>query len=141
AARWVPARWPILEAVAWPGLQLLHSTPPWPDANRLAHETIREQAGQGGTGRDREAAKLLLRHTTADPRLRGRKGSQRLRAQCPNRVWGWRLAALLGHVTANCPNESRRRSALPCPAGWWDPFRRSDNGPRTAAMRCFPMPA
>jgi hypothetical protein len=58
-------------------LQLLHSTPPWPDANRPAHETIHEQTRQGSTGRDRETAKLLLRHTTADSRLRGRKGSQR----------------------------------------------------------------
>src|SRR5215208_1041357 len=71
---------PILEAVEWPALQLLHSTPPWPDANRLAHQTIHEQTRQGSTDRDRETAKLLLRHTTADPRLRGRKGSQRLRA-------------------------------------------------------------
>src|SRR5215204_1099041 len=71
---------PILEAVEWPGLQPLHSTPPWPDANRLAHETIHEQTRQGRTGRDRETAKLLLRHTTADSRLPGRKGSQRLRA-------------------------------------------------------------
>jgi hypothetical protein len=74
---------PILEAVEWPGLQPLHSTPPWPDANRLAHETIHERTRQGSTGRDRGTAKLLLRHTTADSRLRGRKGSQRLRAWCP----------------------------------------------------------
>src|SRR4029453_17701043 len=49
AARWVPARRPILEAVEWPGLQPLHSTSPWPDANRLAHETIHEQTRQGRT--------------------------------------------------------------------------------------------
>jgi hypothetical protein len=35
---------------------------------------------QGGTGRERETAKLPLRHTTADSRLRDRKGLQRLRA-------------------------------------------------------------
>jgi hypothetical protein len=71
---------PIVEAVEWPGLQPLHSTPPWPDANRLAHETIHEQTRQDSTGRDRETGKLLLRHTTADSRLRGEKDPQRLRA-------------------------------------------------------------
>jgi hypothetical protein len=50
------------------------------DANRLAHESIREQLRQAGTGRDRETAKGLLRHTTADLRLRGEKAPQRLRA-------------------------------------------------------------
>ena len=74
---------PIVEAVEWPRLQLLHSTPPRPDANRLAHETIHEQTRQGSTGRDRETGKLLLRHTTADSRLRGEKDPQRLRAWYP----------------------------------------------------------
>jgi hypothetical protein len=71
---------PILEAVEWPGRQPLHSTPPWLDANRLAHERIHEQTRQGSTGRDKETAKLLLRHTTVDPRLREEKALQRLRA-------------------------------------------------------------
>ena len=39
---------------------------PWPDANQLAHETIRERTTQDPTGQDGETAKLLLRHTTAD---------------------------------------------------------------------------
>ena len=51
-----------------------------PDANGLAHETIREQTRQAGTGRDRETAKPLLGHTTADLLLRGEKGLERLRA-------------------------------------------------------------
>ena len=50
----------------------------WPDANRLAHEMLREQ--RDGTVRDRVAAKLLLRRTTVDVRLRDEKGLERLRA-------------------------------------------------------------
>jgi hypothetical protein len=51
-----------------------------PDAHQVAHETIHEQTRQAGTGRDRETAKLLLRHTTVDSRLRGEKDQRRLRA-------------------------------------------------------------
>jgi hypothetical protein len=51
-----------------------------PDAHEVAHETIHEQTRQAGTGRDRETAKLLLRHTTADLRLRDEKTLKRLRA-------------------------------------------------------------
>jgi hypothetical protein len=50
------------------------------DANRLAHEIIRDQLRQAGTGRDRETAKLLLKHTGMDWRLRGKKAVERLRA-------------------------------------------------------------
>jgi hypothetical protein len=57
---------PALETVEWPGRQLLHHKPPWPDANRLAHEIIREQTRQSGTDRDGETAKLLLRPTRGD---------------------------------------------------------------------------
>jgi hypothetical protein len=45
----------------------------------LLNETIREQTRPGGTGQDRETAKLLLRHPTVDLRLRDEKGMQRLR--------------------------------------------------------------
>jgi hypothetical protein len=41
---------------------------------------MREQTTQGGTGWERKTAKRLLRHTTADSRLRGAKGRERLRA-------------------------------------------------------------
>jgi hypothetical protein len=61
----------------------ISGTPPkplWPDANRLAHEMLREQRRRDGTGRDRVAAKLLLRRTTVDVRLRDEKGLERLRA-------------------------------------------------------------
>jgi len=50
------------------------------DAHEFAHKTIHEQTRQAGTGRDRETAKLLLRHTTADVRLRDEKTLKRLRA-------------------------------------------------------------
>jgi hypothetical protein len=50
------------------------------DANRLAHESIRDQARQGGTRWDRETARLLLKQTGMDWRLRGEKGLERLRA-------------------------------------------------------------
>jgi hypothetical protein len=50
------------------------------DAHELANKTGREQMKQAGTGRDRELAKLLLRRTTVDLRLRGEKGLERLRA-------------------------------------------------------------
>jgi hypothetical protein len=53
------------------------------DANRLAHESIREQTRQGGTRRDRETAMLLVRHMTADLPLRSEKALERLRAWCP----------------------------------------------------------
>jgi len=43
------------------------------DAHGFAHESIREQTRPAGTGRDRDTAKRLLRHTTADLRLRGEK--------------------------------------------------------------------
>jgi hypothetical protein len=46
----------------------------------LLTKPIREQPRQAGTGRDRETAKLLLRHTPADSRLCGEKGMERLRA-------------------------------------------------------------
>jgi hypothetical protein len=64
---------PVPEAVNCPSFQLLHGMPPWPDANRLAHESIREQTRQDGTGRDREAAKFLLRHTTGTNRCAARR--------------------------------------------------------------------
>ena len=41
---------------------------------------LREQRRRDGTGRDRVAAKLLLRRTTVDVRLRDEKGLERLRA-------------------------------------------------------------
>ena len=53
---------------------------PRPDANRVAHESIREQMKQGGTGWDRGTAKLLLGYTTTDLRLPGEKALERLRA-------------------------------------------------------------
>jgi hypothetical protein len=52
----------------------------WTPAARLAHKSIREPARQAGTGRDGETAKLLLKRTTVDLRLRDEKGLQRLRA-------------------------------------------------------------
>jgi hypothetical protein len=54
--------------------------PPWPEANRLAHEMLREQRRRDGTGRDRMAAKPLLRRTTVDVWLRDEKCLERLRA-------------------------------------------------------------
>jgi hypothetical protein len=51
-----------------------------PDAHELANETVREPARQGSTARYMKAEKLLLRHTTVDPQLRGEKGRERLRA-------------------------------------------------------------
>ena len=42
-----------------------------------------ERTTQDSTGQDGETAKVLLRHTSADSRLRDRKGTERLRAQCP----------------------------------------------------------
>jgi hypothetical protein len=53
---------------------------PRPDANRLAHETIREQTRQAGTGQDRETAKPLVKHTPVDPRLVSETAVERLRA-------------------------------------------------------------
>jgi hypothetical protein len=67
-------------ATAAPAAAAGRTLAPWPDANRVAHESIREQTKQGGTGRAREAAKLPLRDTTADLRLHGKKGLERLRA-------------------------------------------------------------
>jgi hypothetical protein len=49
------------------------------DANQLAHEIIRELMIRAGRERDEEPAKLLLRHTTVDVRLRGEKALERLR--------------------------------------------------------------
>jgi hypothetical protein len=51
-----------------------------PDAHEVAHTTIHEPARHGSTSRDRESTKLLLRHTTADSRLRDEKALERLRA-------------------------------------------------------------
>jgi hypothetical protein len=51
-----------------------------PDAHELANETLRDLARPAGTGQVRKTAKLLLRHTTVDSRLRGAKGLERLRA-------------------------------------------------------------
>jgi hypothetical protein len=58
------------------------------DANRLAHEIIRELMRRAGWERAEEPAKLLLRRTTVDARLRGEKALERLRAslsQLPHR--------------------------------------------------------
>jgi hypothetical protein len=66
--------------VEWPGLQILHGKPPWPDANRLAYESIREQTNKVVRAGIGETAKLLLRHTIVDLRLRGDKDLERLRA-------------------------------------------------------------
>jgi hypothetical protein len=41
-------------------------------------------------GWDRETAKLLLRRTTADEQLRGEKPMEKLRAEGPNRAWGFK---------------------------------------------------
>jgi hypothetical protein len=112
-----------------------------PDAARLAQGIIREPMGTGGTGQAREAAKLLLRHTAADLELRGEKDRRRLRAQCPNRVWGSRLAALLGQLTANRPDASRRGPALPCPADWWDPFQGVSKWPANLSHAMIPTRA
>jgi hypothetical protein len=62
--------------------QILHDKPPWPDANRLAHETIREQMRQGGAGRDREMPRFLVRHTTANSRVHDERPLERWRAWC-----------------------------------------------------------
>ena len=50
------------------------------NAHAVAHKTIRQPAGRGGTRWYREAAMLLLRQTKVDVRLRDEKGLQRLRA-------------------------------------------------------------
>jgi hypothetical protein len=55
-------------------------TEPEPHAHELANGIVHEPARQGSTGRDKETEKLLLRHTTGDLRLRGERGSERLRA-------------------------------------------------------------
>jgi hypothetical protein len=56
---------PVLEAVEWPGLQLLHGSLLGQDANGLAHASIREQMRHGGTGQDRKVA---------GPKLHGMQG-------------------------------------------------------------------
>jgi hypothetical protein len=43
------------------------------NAHAVAHKTIRQPAGRGGTRWYREAAMLLLRHTKVDVRLRDEK--------------------------------------------------------------------
>jgi hypothetical protein len=43
------------------------------NAHAVAHKTIRQLAGRGGTRWYREAAMLLLRHTKVDVRLRDEK--------------------------------------------------------------------
>ena len=52
---YLPVR-PVLEAVKWPGLQLPHGKGHRPDANRLAHESIREQMTPAATGQRRQRA-------------------------------------------------------------------------------------
>jgi hypothetical protein len=73
---------PVEVAVPAPPVAAGRTGALWPDDNQFAHETIREQTRQGGTGPDRETRKLLLRHTTADSRLRDEKALERLRAWC-----------------------------------------------------------
>jgi hypothetical protein len=93
---------PVLEAVQWPALELLHGKPAWPDANPLAHETIREQTREAGTGSRLEDSEALLKHTTADPRLRGKKGLERLsvyRLSLETAVRYQRASPLLGCTT------------------------------------------
>jgi hypothetical protein len=53
---------------------------PSPAANRLAHQSIREQTRQGSTSRDRETAKLL-----AGPAKKGRAAT---RCEAPGEVEG-----------------------------------------------------
>jgi hypothetical protein len=55
-------------------------TGPNPDAHGVAHETIRELAIQGGTGRETKTAKRLVRQATEEQRLHDDKSLQRLRA-------------------------------------------------------------
>jgi hypothetical protein len=47
-------------------------------------------------------------------------------------------ASIGSYLRTGTYRKSRLGSALPCLVGWWAPFRCSDNGPRTSAMRCFP---
>jgi hypothetical protein len=61
----------------------LQGTPPWPmltDVLTRASASRRDRPVRVGIGRP---TKLLLRRITTNSRLRGEKGSQRLRAWCP----------------------------------------------------------
>jgi hypothetical protein len=53
-------------------------TGPEPSAHKIVNATMREPAGQESLWRDRRTVEHLLRHTTVDFWLRGKKGLERL---------------------------------------------------------------